>query len=53
MASAIEVLATGRFPLFAVAFFLEGLTVVTLIGTGILIATFAFLYYAEQNTNKK
>jgi len=38
--------------LFAVAFFLEGLTLVTLIGTGILIATFAFLYYAEQATKK-
>jgi len=38
--------------LFAVAFFLEGLTLVTLIGTTILIGTFAFLYYAEKTTKK-
>ncbi len=38
--------------MFAVAFFLEGLTLVTLIGTAILISTFAFLYYAEKMTKK-
>jgi len=35
------------------AFFIEGLTVVTLVGTGILIATFAFLYFAERSLKKK
>jgi hypothetical protein len=39
--------------LFALAFFLEGLTLVTLIGTAILIGTFAFLYFAEQATKTK
>jgi hypothetical protein len=38
--------------LFAPAFFLEGLTLVTLIGTGILIATFAFLFFAEKSAKK-
>jgi len=31
------------------AFFIEGLTVVTLIGTIVLLGTFAFLYIAEKN----
>jgi len=38
--------------LFALAFFLEGLTLVTLIGTAILVSTFAFLFYAEKATKK-
>ena len=35
------------------AFFLEGLTLVTLIGTIVLLGTFAFLYIAEQGMKKK
>ena len=31
---------------------MEGLTVVTLIGTIILLGTFAFLYVAERNMKK-
>ena len=33
----------------ALAFAIEGLTVVTLIGTVVLLATFAFLFIAEKN----
>jgi hypothetical protein len=32
---------------------MEGLTVVTLIGTIILLGTFVFLYVAEQDMKKK
>ena len=33
----------------ALAFFIEGLTLVTLIGTILLVGVFAFLYFAEKN----
>jgi hypothetical protein len=35
------------------AFFLEGLTVVSLIGTGILVGVFAFLFVVERKNNSK
>jgi len=34
-------------------FVMDGLTIVCVCGTALLLATFAFLYFAEKSVNKK